>query len=265
MAAVMNDAAVFVETDGPIATVFLNQPERLNAWSTAISGALLETLRELEQDDSVRGVILTGQGRAFCAGADLKNPNTHHVDDVEAAIDDKINAPSYSPHFDLVSHYRKPIVAAVNGWAVGIGCLLPLCCDFIYASESAKFRLPQVPLGVLPAYGGGLRLARAVGSLNAAEMILTGRTVEAEEAARWGIASAVLPDAELLPYTQQQMQLIAGHPPAAVFYARESLRTSIESNDMRSAEVSDIHRFMLLSARRDTRGRHEAWRDRRSQ
>lgn len=260
MTTTIQDEAVFVEIDGAVATVWLNRPERLNAWSSEIAAGLLDTLRALEENPDVRGVILTGSGRAFCAGADLKNPLTHRTVDIDSALDQRVENPG-SPHFDLVSHYKKPIVAAVNGYAVGIGCLLPLCCDFIYASRSARFRLPQVALGVMPAYGGPLRLARAVGNLNAAEMILTGRIIDADEALRWGMVTALLDDDELLPYAQRQMQLIASHPQAAVAFARESLKMSLDNGDIRAAERADLHRFMLLSQRSDTAARHQAWRE----
>lgn len=251
-------SAVEVDVDGAVATVWLNRPERLNAWSGDLSNDLVDALRTLEGDSEIRGVVLTGRGRAFSAGADLKNPRTHRVDDVEQAMAGRT---ATSAPFDVISHYNKPIVAAVNGYAIGIGCLVTLCCDFVYVAESAQFQLPQVALGVLPAYGGALRLARAVGNLNAAEMILTGRMISAEEAARWGIAAAVLPDDELVPHAQEAMKTIAGHPQSAVQLARESLRTGVEANNIRAAETSDVDRFLLLSQLRDSARKHQDWRD----
>ena len=157
------EPAAVTEIDGDgVATVWLNRPDRLNAWGTDIASALLDALRSAEADPGVRGVVLTGKGRAFSAGADLKNPATHRIDSMEEYLGSQV-ADRGRPMFDLVSHYAKPIVCAVNGYAIGIGCLVPLCCDFIYAGEAAKFQLPQVSLGILPAYGGELRLARADG------------------------------------------------------------------------------------------------------
>ncbi len=256
-----SDDAVIAEIQGPVATVWLNRPERLNAWSAEIGTELVSMLEALQANDEVRGVILTGKGRAFSAGADLKNPRTHRVDDVSSALEQ--GSRIAGGIFDLVSHYEKPIVAAVNGYAIGVGCLVPLACDFVYAAESAQFQLPQVSLGILPAYGGSLRLARAVGNLNAAEMILTGRMVSAEEAGRWGIAAAVLPDEKLLDHARETMARVAGHPQVAVRMARESLRSAIEANSMRAAELADTDRFLLLAQRRDTAASHQAWRDRR--
>ena len=254
----VQQSAVEVEVDGAVATVWLNRPERLNAWSGDLSNDLVDALRRLERDEAVRGVVLTGRGRAFSAGADLKDPGTHRVDDVEAAMAMRTGT---SAPFDVISHYSKPIVAAVNGYAIGIGALIPLCCDFVYVAQSAQFQLPQVALGVLPAYGGALRLSRAVGNLNAAEMILTGRMISAEEATRWGMAAAMLPDDELLPHAQAAMKTITEHPQSAVQLARESLRAGLEANNMRAAETSDVDRFLLLSQLRDSARKHQDWRD----
>jgi enoyl-CoA hydratase len=148
----MMEPAVIVETDEQgVAAVCLNRPERLNAWSEDLSAALLEALGKLQADPAVKGVVLTGKGRAFSAGADLKNLKTHRIDSIEQALE----SPSARgrPIFDLVSHYDKPILCAVSGYAIGIGCLVAICCDFIYAARSAQFQLPQVKLGILPAYG----------------------------------------------------------------------------------------------------------------
>jgi enoyl-CoA hydratase/carnithine racemase len=255
----VTEPAVLVETDAAVSTLWLNRPERLNAFGRDLSSELIAALDRIAMDPEVRGVVITGRGRAFSAGADLKDPRTHRTDDLDQAME--------SPHargiFDVLSSYPKPVVAAVNGYAIGVGCLMTLCCDFIYASEAGKFMLPQVRLGILPAYGGGLRLARAVGNLNAAEMILTGRTVSAQEAAGWGMVTRVLPADELVPYAQEMMRTVAGHPPVAVRLARESLRQGIDSGSMRSTELGDTHRLMLLTARQDTAGQHQAWRDNR--
>ncbi len=253
-----DNPAVEVEIDGPVATIWLNRPERLNAWSLDLSTELVDRLREVDANDDVRGVVLTGRGRAFSAGADLKNPNTHRVNDVEKALARRTG--TMAP-FDVLTRYSKPIVAAVNGYAIGVGCLIPLACDFVYIAQSASFQLPQTALGVLPAYGGALRLARAVGNLNAAEMMLTGRMISAEEATRWGMASVMLPDDKLIDHAQESMRTIAGHPQSAVQLSRESLRANVEANNMRAAELGDVDRFLLLSQLKDTAAKHQAWRD----
>lgn len=247
-----------LDNDG-VATIFLNRPQRLNAWSTELGSALLDALRQAEADPAVKGVVLTGKGRAFSAGADLKNPETHRIDSIEEYLQSQA-AERGRPMFDCVSNYRKPILCAVHGYAIGIGCLVPLCCDFIYASYSAKFQLTQVALGIMPAYGGALRLARAVGKLNAAEMILTGRMIEAQEALTWGMVSRLFPDDELLKISRATMRSIVGKPTHAVSFARESLRVAVDANHMRSAELGDAYRFMILSQLQDAKKQHEAWR-----
>jgi len=167
-----------------------------------------------------------------------------------------------SPVFDTVESFPKPIISAVNGYAIGIGCLVPLCCDFILAGPQAVFCLPQVSLGILPAYGGTLRLARFVGRGNALNMALTGRKVGADEALRMGMVVAVYSQDELIPQALQTMQTIADMPVAAVRLARESLRLGYEGGLAATAHA-DLYRFMALSQTSDRAARHEAWRKRR--
>lgn len=253
----MNDA-VLIERQGAVALISLNRPERLNAWSPDLGTALLERLHEAESDDDVRGVVLTGNGRAFSAGADLKNPKTHAVESPEQHLAGLRG----NPVFDAVETYRKPIITAVNGYAVGIGCLVPLCTDFILAAEEAMFCLPQVSLGILPAYGGTLRLARFVGRGNAMNIALTGRKVGAEEALRMGMVVSVHAKDQLVPEAMRTMQAIAEMPVAAVRLARESLRLGYEGGLAATAQA-DLYRFMALSQTSDRAARHEAWRKRK--
>lgn len=257
-----SESAVVVEVDDlGVATVRLNRPEKLNAWGREISTALHEALSASQADPRVRGVVLTGTGRAFSAGADLKDPETHRIESLEEYL--RLPQARGRPMFDLVSHYEKPILCAVNGYAIGIGCLVPICCDFVYAATSAKFQLPQVSLGIIPAYGGALRLARAVGELNAREMIMTGRMVSAQEAYTWGLVSRLLADDELLPVSQDTMRSIVQKPEYSVSFARESIRAAVDANHMRTAELSDAYRSLILSQLKDTKAQHDAWRERK--
>lgn len=253
-----DEPAVVMEQRGAVALITLNRPERLNAWSPDLGTALVQRLREAAADQAVRAVVLTGAGRAFSAGADLKNPRTHTVE----SPDEHLAGLNGSPVFDTVETYPKPIISAVNGYAVGIGCLVPLCCDFILAGEQAVFCLPQVSLGILPAYGGTLRLARFVGRGNALNIALTGRKVGAEEALRMGMVVSVLPQAELVTEAVRTMQGIADLPVHAVRLARESLRLGYEGGLAATAHA-DLYRFMALSQTGDRAKRHEAWRERR--
>src|SRR2546428_9077673 len=218
------ESAVLIERKGSVALLSFNRPERLNAWNPDLGAALLARLHEAELDDSVRAVVLTGVGRAFSSGADLNNPKTHTVESPEQHLANLKG----SPVFDAVERYPKPIISAVNGYAIGIGCLVPLCCDFILAGQQAVFCLPQVSLGILPAYGGTLRLARFVGRGNALNIALTGRKVGADEAFRMGMVVAVLPQDQLIPEAIRQMQALAHMPATAAGRAPESLRQGFE-------------------------------------
>jgi enoyl-CoA hydratase/carnithine racemase len=253
----MADDAVLLERHGAVALVVLNRPARLNAWSPDLGAALLQRLREAEADETVRGVVLTGAGRAFSAGADLSDPRTHTVESPERHLENLRG----NPVFDAVESYRKPIISAVNGYAIGIGCLVPLCSDFILAGEAAMFSLPQVRLGILPAYGGTLRLARFVGRGNALHIALTGRNVGADEALRLGLVVSVFPQAQLVPEAIKTMQGIAAMPVHAVRLARESLRLGYEGGLAATAHA-DLYRFMALAQTADRADRHEAWRRR---
>ena len=255
----MADEPVLIDRHGPVALISFNRPERLNAWSADLGAALRQRLQEAADDDSVRGVVLTGVGRAFSAGADLKNPRTHAVESTEAHLASLRG----HPVFDTVETYPKPIISAVNGHAIGIGCLVPLCGDFILASEKALFCLPQVSLGILPAYGGTLRLARFVGRGNALNIALTGRKVGAEEALRMGLVVSVHRHEELVPQAIATMQAIAEMPVHAVRLARESLRLGYEGGLAATAH-GDLYRFMALSQTTDRAARHEAWRKRKA-
>src|SRR5919201_1195463 len=254
----MADEPVLIDRHGAVALISLNRPERLNAWSADLGAALLDRLREAEADASVRGVVLTGVGRAFSAGADLKNPRTHTVESPEQHLANLRG----NPVFDAIETYPKPIISAVNGHAIGIGCLVPLCCDFILAGEQAMFCLPQVSLGILPAYGGTLRLARFVGRGNALNIALTGRKVGAEEALRIGMVVSILPPAALVPEAIKTMQAIADMPVHAVKLARESLRLGYEGGLAATAHA-DLYRFMALAQTSDRAKRHDAWRKRK--
>jgi len=246
-----------VRREGSICVLAFQREEKLNAISTDVERAMLEALAGPDVQES-RCVVFAGSDRAFSAGADLKNPRTHSVE----SADQHLAGLRGSPVFDTIERYPKPIISAVNGYAIGIGCLVPLCCDFILAGPQAVFCLPQVSLGILPAYGGTLRLARFVGRGNALNMALTGRKVGADEALRMGMVVAVYSQDELIPQALQTMQAIADMPVSAVRLARESLRLGYEGGLAATAHA-DLYRFMALSQTSDRAARHEAWRKRR--
>jgi len=216
----------------------------------------------MEDDPEVLVTILTGSGeKAFSAGADLGNAKTHKVTTVGAHLASV--SPKGFPVFNAVADYPKPVVAAINGFAVGIGCLITLCCDILLASDNAELGVPQVPLGILPAYGGAVRLARYVGRGKAMEMVLLGERISAEEAYRVGLVNKVVPLPELMPLAQDYASRLAALPPLAVRMAKESLNKGLDIASLKEAAQTDIYRFMLLGQTEDSHEAHKAWRERR--
>jgi enoyl-CoA hydratase len=204
-------STVLMERDEHVVTVTLNRPDKLNALNEELLRELGRTVHELSHDATVRCAILTGAGeKAFAAGADIAAMS--EMSAVEAKyfgeLGHRIGRAIEELHF--------PIIAAVNGFALGGGCEIALACDFIYASDKAKLGQPEVNLGVLPGFGGTQRLARRVGAARARELCMTGDTLGAEEALRIGLVNAVVPHAELLPRVREVAKKIASKGPLAV-------------------------------------------------
>ncbi len=245
------DDAVLVQRDGPVALLSFNRPERLNAWGSDLSEPLLEALDALRLDEDVRAVVLTGEGRAFCAGANLKRPGRGDSPTDPSGMPSRprwkrrdIDEAGH-PVFDALSHYPKPLIAAVNGYAIGIGCLIPVCCSFAVAAEDAVFSLPQVRLDILPAYGGTLRLARFVGRGHALNMAITGRRVGAQEALEMGLVVAVHPPERLREEAIALARDAARAPGAAARLTRESLDLGYESGLEAAAEADRLRESAL--------------------
>lgn len=245
-----------------IAVLTLSRPAARNAWNTDFASGLQERLPELEEDRDVRCVIITGDdtGGAFSAGADLKNPRTHTQNSIADFIEGLPHWRRSSPIVN-VANFAKPIVAAVNGYAIGIGCILTLCCDLIVASERAEWRMPQAALGILPAQGGTLRAARLIGKGLAMRLAL-GFPLSAEEAYRIGLAQWLVPHGEVMAQTFQVAEHIASLPPLAARMVKESLNTGL-SMPLDEAAHADLYRFMALELTEDKAEGHRAWRERR--
>ena len=258
----MSYETLLYEKQDSIATVTINRPEKRNAWTTQVSEEIIDVFGAMEDDPEVLVTILTGTGdKAFSAGADLGNAKTHKVTTVGAHLASV--SPKGFPVFNAVADYPKPVVAAINGFAVGIGCLITLCCDILLASDNAELGLPQVPLGILPAYGGAVRLARYVGRGKAMEMVLLGERISAQEAYRVGLVNKVVPLPELRPLAQDYARRLATLPPLAVRMAKESLNKGLDIASLKEAAQTDIYRFMLLGQTEDSHEAHQAWRERR--
>ncbi len=258
----MSYETITYEKNGPIATVTFNRPEKHNPWSVQVSEEIVDVFTAMEADPEVLVTVLTGKGnKAFSAGADLANPRTHRVSSAGEHL--ATVTPRGFAVFNTVSDYPKPVVAAVNGYAIGIGCLITLCCDIILASDNAEFGLPQVPLGIIPAYGGAVRLARYVGRGKAMEMVLLGERISAAEAYRVGLVNKVVPLAELIPLAYNYANRLAALPPLAVKTAKESLNKGLDIASLKDAAQADIYRFMILGQTEDSHEAHQAWREKR--
>ena len=250
------------EKHGAVALLTLSRPQARNAWGEDYNEGLNELLPRLEDDAEVRCVILTGddKGGAFSAGADLKNPKTHSSDSIAEAIE---SLPKRRRHqaMNLISDFAKPIVAAVNGYAVGIGCIVTYCCDLIVASERAEWRLPQVGLGILPAQGGTVRLARWIGRGQAMRLAM-GFPLSGEEAHRTGLAQWLVPHEQLMAKAFEVAEHVAALPPLAARLAKEAVAFGMDST-LREAANADLYRFMALELTEDKKEAHQAWRERR--
>jgi len=205
------------------AVVTLNRPEALNALNAALFADIAAFLDAVERDDSVRCLILTGSGeKAFAAGADIKE------------MAEQTYAQMYANNYfalghDRIMRFRKPIIAAVNGFALGGGCELAMLCDFIVASDRAKFGQPEINLGVAPGIGGSQRLTRLVGKSKAMDMVLTARMMDAAEAERAGLASRVFPHETLMDEVRKIAARIAAQSPLAVMANKEMVNAALET------------------------------------
>jgi enoyl-CoA hydratase/carnithine racemase len=245
-----------------IGILTLSRPDARNAWCNEFTEGLQQRLPELEDDRDIRCVILTGDenGRAFSAGADLKNPRTHTESSVANFIEGIAKRRRLSP-ISMLADFAKPIVAAVNGYAVGIGCITTFCCDLIVASDRAEWRLPQVALGIMPAQAGALRAARWIGKGMAMRLAL-GFPLPAEEAYRIGLAQWLVPHSELMPQSMKVAEHIAALSPLAARVAKESLNSGLNV-PLNDAAHADLYRFMALELTEDKSEGHRAWRERR--
>jgi enoyl-CoA hydratase len=218
----MTYANILVETDGAVGLIRLNRPKALNALNSALIAELSAALDAFEADGAIGAIILTGSERAFAAGADIK----------EMAGGDFASFYASDPFSNLerVARCRKPIIAAVAGFALGGGCELAMMCDFIIAADTAKFGQPEVTLGVLPSWGGSQRLTRAVGKAKAMDLNLTGRMMDAAEAERCGLVARITAPEELMEEAMEAAKKVASHARLAVLANKEAVNAAFESS-----------------------------------
>ncbi len=218
----MQEQVVIVEKTGRVGVVTLHRPRQLNALNDALMDQLGTALRALEADAAVGCIVLTGGPKAFAAGADIAAM-------VDWTYADVHGSDFISRNWETIRTVRKPVVAAVAGYAMGGGCELALACDIIVAAESARFALPEVKLAMLPGAGGTQRLPRAIGKAKAMDMCLSARMLSAEEADRYGLVSRVVPDDHLMDSTLALAQAIAGYSLPALRAIKESVNRAFES------------------------------------
>jgi enoyl-CoA hydratase len=217
----MTYANIIVETHGRVGLIRLNRPQALNALNQMLIDELNVALGLFEKDTGIGAVVLTGSEKAFAAGADIKEMRSKSY--MDAYLEDFLTS------WEGVSRLRKPIIAAVAGFALGGGCELAMMCDFILAAETAKFGQPEIKLGIIPGAGGTQRLTRFVGKSKAMEMCLTGRMMDAAEAERAGLVSRVIPAEKLVEEALKTAAAIAALSLPAVMIAKESVNRAYET------------------------------------
>ncbi|MBV8252561.1 MAG: enoyl-CoA hydratase/isomerase family protein [Chitinophaga sp.] len=225
-----------------VAHIQLNRPKDLNALNLQLMGELRDALKQLEADNQVRAIVLSGDERAFAAGADIKQMMGN------SAID-MYNIDQFST-WDTIKKIKKPIIAAVSGFALGGGCELAMLCDMIVASETARFGQPEIKLGVMPGAGGTQRLTRAVGKALAMEMVLTGRFITAQEALHAGLINRIVPVELFLQEAIKLAAEVAAMSPLALKMAKEAVLKAFDSS-LEEGLVFERKNFYLLFASDD--------------
>ena len=224
----------------PIAVIQLNRPDVLNALNRELMTELTACLEELDSDNSINCIVITGNEKAFAAGADIKE--MADAGTMEMLLRDNLSI------WDKIKKIKKPLIAAVSGFALGGGCELAMMCDIIIASETAKFGQPEINIGVMPGSGGTQRLARTVGKYKAMEMVLTGEMIDAKQAMSFGLVNKIVPAELCLEEAKKLARLIASKPPIALKLAKESVLKSFEVSLKDGLEFERKNFYMLFSS-----------------
>jgi len=218
----MSTQNIIVETRGRVGLIRLNRPQALNALNSALMRELGEAIDGFEADGNIGCIVITGSDKAFAAGADIKEMADKTFD--EAFLG------NFAATWDRLAHARKPVVAAVAGFALGGGCELALQCDLIIAADNAKFGQPEIKLGVIPGIGGTQRLTRAAGKAKAMDLILTGRMMDAAEAERAGVVARIVPAADLIDEALKVAETIAAMSLPSALAAKEAVNRAFETS-----------------------------------
>ncbi len=236
----MNYNTIIVTTsDKGFAKVQINRPQVLNALNREVMDELVAALETLDGDDAIRCIILTGNENAFAAGADIKEMADATA--VDMLVRDQLSK------WDRIRKIKKPLIAAVSGFALGGGCELTMLCDIIIASETATFGQPEINIGVMPGAGGTQRLTRAIGKYRAMEMVLTGNFIKAEEAKQAGLVNKIVPVEMLINEAEEMAALIASKPPVALKMAKESVLKAFDTTIETGLEFERKNFYLLFS------------------
>lgn len=251
----MSDDYVLTRTDGRVGIAQINRPKALNALNVDVMMALMQALEQFDNDDAVGCMVVTGNERAFAAGADIRAM-------AEATPVSMLASPMID-QWDRLQKINKPVIAAVSGFALGGGCELAMACDMLVASESAQFGQPEINLGVIPGAGGTQRLTRAVGKTIAMEMVLNGRLISAQEAAHYGLVNRVFPVELYLEEAVKLAQQIAERAPVAVRLAKEAVNATFETS-LQSGLKLERRLFYMLFASADQKEGMDAFINKRT-
>ena len=246
---------ILVETQGKVGVIRLNRPQALNALCDQLMGELGTALRDFDKDDAIGAIVITGSEKAFAAGADIKEMKDRSWPAVY--FNDFI-----AERWETVTEIKKPVIAAVAGFALGGGCELAMMCDLIIAAETAKFGQPEINLGIIPGAGGTQRLTRAVGKSKAMEMILTGRMMDAAEAERANLVCRVVPAEALVAEAVKLAERIAGLSAPSVAMAKEAVNAAYEST-LTEGVRTERRLFLSLFASEDQKEGMSAFAEKR--
>jgi enoyl-CoA hydratase len=235
----MSYTTILTEIRGRVGLITLNRPQAMNALNRTLLSELVSALTAFDSDEAVGAVVITGNERAFAAGADIKEM-------AEATAVDMLTG-SFVELFDGVRKIRKPVIAAVSGYALGGGCELAMSCDMIVTSETGKFGQPEVTIGVIPGAGGTQRLTRAVGKALAMEMVLNNRMLTAGEAAQFGLVNRVVPVERFLEEALALASEVAGRAPLAVRLGKETVNKAFELSLTEGLEAERRAFYMLFT------------------
>lgn len=244
------------EQQGHVALLTINRPEVLNALNEGVMRELSEITMKIQEMEDIHVMVITGEGRSFVAGADIGQMVNF------SAVDAKAFSQHGNRVFIQIANGTKPVIAAINGFALGGGCELAMACDIRIASDKAKLGMPEVALGITPGFGGTQRMARIVGMSTAVDLILTGRIITAQEARDIGLVNHIYPADEMLNKAMEMAHLIASRPQVAVHQAKQSIRTG-KQIDIHTAVAYEAESFGLCFSTEDQKDAMQAFIEKR--